>query len=136
MIHVITLGFVPSRIWRSSCEAFYRLKNPEINVSHHFLDQRYPINEEQNSLENSLINAEHNIITHCFGKNVGARDGFNRILSHIKPSDDDIIVGYDPDSYPITQGFLGALCVPIMADRSIVWTTLNSRWSHQKNALS
>lgn len=129
MIHVITLGFTPSRIWAKSCAAFYQLKNPELEVKHWFLDQKYPINEEQNSKENLEINAKHNIITHSFGQNVGAREGFNRLLALINPSAEDIVVGYDPDSLPISPGFLGALCVPLWADKSIVWTSLNSRWS-------
>lgn len=129
MIYVITLGFTPSHIWELSCAAFYKLKNPELKVSHWFLDQHYPLNEDANRQKNWEICCKYGINVLDFGENVGALAGFNRVLSLINPSGDDIIVGYDPDSLPITPGFLAALCVPLQADKNIVWMSLNSKWS-------
>lgn len=97
----------------------YSLIRYAVTASYHhgeefvLVDNCYPINPEQTS--NIL---EH--VAHMAGatymktnKNLGGAGGFNHALSYLnekyKLQPDDLIIGYDSDSNPRTQGWLKAL---------------------------
>lgn len=123
-VYVITLGFVPSRIWEKSLDQFYKLKNPDIKIEHLFVDQHYPLNEDINRRDLWEINCSYGITTLDPQKNLGLHEGFNYALKRIPLQREDIVVGYDPDSFPISEGFLGAMVHPFALDPFIGWVSL------------
>lgn len=124
-LFTITMGFVPARIWRQSCEAYYR--TAERKTEHIFVDQHYPLHEAENRRELWRICCEYGISVLDPGHNLGGTEGFNYALERIKLEPDDVVIGYDPDSYPITPGWDGALADAIALDPKIVWTSLMSQ---------
>lgn len=120
----ITMGFVPSRIWRQSCDAYYRTRNRQ--TEHIFVDQHYPLNKDENRRELWTTCREYGISVLDPGKNLGGTEGFNYAVRRISAQPDDVIIGYDPDSRPVTEGWDGALQDAILMDPKINWTSLMS----------
>lgn len=122
----ISLGFMPSRIVEQSLRAYVRLRNKELPYRHYFVDQHYPINREENRLELQRICRDLGIGILDAGKNLGLHGGFNWALQQLGLHRDDIVIGYDPDSLPITHGFDMALVRAIQGDprQNTVWASL------------
>lgn len=59
-------------------------------------------------------------------KNVGGHGGFNLALERIRlfAEPDDLILCYDPDSNPITQGWFDAMVEVMLADPSLPYVSL------------
>lgn len=62
-----------------------------------------------------IVNGEVVRPTH----NLGSHEGFNFGLKTLGIEDDDLILGYDADSYPCTQGWLRALCEIMASDQTL-----------------
>lgn len=127
-VYVVTLGFVPARIWRRSLDAYHSMRKPDLVYDHYFIDQHYPINEHENRRELWDICCERGVNVLDPGRNLGLHGGFNWALERIPYRDEDIICGYDPDSNPISPGFDGALIHALQFDQRLAWASLfNSR---------
>lgn len=57
-------------------------------------------------------------------KNLGGIGGFNFGLSKLDLQDDDLVLGYDPDSNPITKDWLLAMKEVMLADTSLTHLSL------------
>lgn len=125
-VYTITLGFVPPRILEQSLAKYYETSIQDYlffgNPNHFFLDQHYPIDYSQSRLKE--ICESFGITYVDLGRNLGLHKGFNYALSLIKPNDEDIIIGYDPDSYPLTFGWDMALIRAIKANAQVAWASL------------
>lgn len=127
MIYTITLGYVPSRIWKQSADRYVESRHGGLTYEHIFLDQHYPLNKKTNAQELREINEQHNIKTLDAGKNLGLHEGFNYCLKQIPLKSEDVVIGYDPDSYPVTPGWDMAL-ITAMLDKKIGWASLMAPW--------
>lgn len=126
-VFVVTLGFVPARIWRRSLDAYRSLHKTGLDYEHYFVDAHYPLNEVENRRELWSICADAGISVLDPGRNLGLHGNFNFALSRIPYKDDDVIIGYDPDSNPISPGFDGALVHAIQFDQRVAWSSLLSQ---------
>lgn len=124
MLYTITLGYCPSRIWRLSADAYY--KNAQRETQHVFVDHHYPLNKDQNRKELREICAQYKINVLDPGRNLGGVAGFNWALKQLPLKAGDVVLGYDPDSRPISLGFDGALQDVILLDQKINWASLMS----------
>lgn len=61
-------------------------------------------------------------------KNLGGHGGFTFGLEHIDFDDDDLILGYDPDSYPREWNWLRAMIDVMIADSTMGYVSLMSEW--------
>ena len=57
-------------------------------------------------------------------KNLGGHGGTTFGLKHLKFEDDDLILNYDLDSWPITPGWLTAMVETMQADPTLGWVAL------------
>lgn len=126
-VWTISLGFVPARIWRQSLEAYHRTRNPALEYTHVFVDQHYPLNREQNALGLKQVCDDHGILFLDPGENLGLHGGFNWALKQIQARDGDLVIGYDPDSHPITPGWDMALVNSLEICPDLAWVTLMSQ---------
>jgi len=124
-VFCITLGFVPPRIWAKSCEQFYKTKDPDIEVHHYFVNQWYPLNDYADMMEIHAINHKYGVHWIDPQKNMGLHNGFNWALEQVKPADDDIIIGYDPDSFPCGPGWLKTFLIALSYP-DVVWASSTS----------
>lgn len=122
----ITLGFVPSRIWKESIAAYHATRNPELRYKHYFVDQHYPLKKEKNRKELRKICEKYDVTVLDPGKNLGLHEGFNWALKQINPPDNAVIIAYDPDVNPISPGWDMALVRAIRGDQkqNVVWASL------------
>lgn len=131
MIYTITLGHVPSRIWELSLAAYKRSKTSPNPYKHFFLNQHYALDHNRNENENLKICRDNGVEWLDFGKNLGLHDGFNKVVnvlrSHYNLQDSDLILGYDPDSNPISMGWDMAL-ETCFIDPSVAWASLYGTW--------
>lgn len=125
-VYTITLGFVPARIWERSLDAYLSLRNPTIVYDHYFVDQHYPLGGTENRRELWRICCERGVNVLDPGRNLGLHGGFNWALARLPCGPEDIIIGYDPDSNPISPGFDGALIHALQLDPRLAWTSLMS----------
>lgn len=52
-------------------------------------------------------------------KNMGGHEGFNWVVKNLPVEDDDLIIGYDPDSNPLTKGWDEAMLEAMRSHRSL-----------------
>lgn len=131
-VYAITLAFSHPKILELSMRGFYRERNRDLKLAGHFIvDQHYPLHRDKVIKElkmQTLINGQKILDP---GRNLGLHDGFNWALAQIKPKREDIIIGYDGDSLPISQGWDMALVRAIEGRRGdrhgeVVWATLGN----------
>lgn len=123
-VYTITMGHCPSRIWKQSVDAYY--KNSIRKTEHVFVDSYYPINQDENRRDLWEICRTYGISVIDPGKNLGGAEAFNYALRRLPLAVGDIIIGYDPDSCPISNGFDGALVDAILMDSKVNWSSLMS----------
>lgn len=125
-IITITLGFVPSRIWKQSIAAYHATRNPDLPYRHYLVDQHYPIDKKKNRERIRAICEPYGVEVLDPGKNLGLHEGFNWALQQINPPKGSIIIAYDPDVNPLTPGWDMALVRAIRGDPQgrVVWSSL------------
>lgn len=123
-VKVISLAFMNSDIIEKSFDRLYETKNPDLPIDHHVLFQHYPINKEENLRKLQDICRKHNIVLHDAGRNLGLHEGFNFLFRKLNPDPSEIVIGYDPDSYPIGVGWDLALVRAIDGSTDTVWASL------------
>lgn len=107
-------------IIEASLEQYYRTR--EIAATRHVLvDQHWPI-------EYSFWRSQLERIARRFGcelvdpgENLGLHRGFNFALDSVAWPDTGGVIGYDPDSYPVTQGWDRLLAEEFVRDSNAVW---------------
>lgn len=129
-VYAITLAFCNPGILLRSIEAFYRSRNPSLPIEKHFIvDQHYPLHRAgMDSVLERLCEAFPVTVIDP-GRNLGLHHGFNWAMRHIETSDPDaVVIGYDPDSLPVTPGWDEALVRAIRSRRTdgetVVWSSL------------
>jgi len=118
-ICVLTLGFMKWQIIDKSFEQLYRTST--IEWEHHVLDQHYPLNEKINRDSLKSICNEYGATLHDAGKNLGLHEGINYLIEQTNPT---VVIGYDPDSFPIRIGWDDAL-TKVLSPKT-VWSTLGN----------
>lgn len=122
MIFTITLGYAPFHMLRESIAQYYRTSTYKFH-RHIYVDQHYPKDKELNRTKCTEICNEYGMEIIDPGKNLGLHHGFNYALNIIGPKSDDIVIAFDPDSFPLTQGWDSAL-ISVLSSPDICWATL------------
>lgn len=125
-VHTITLGFAPSRIWAQSMARYAATRNTDLVYKHWWVHNHYPVDKLRNEAENAMVCRKFGVEWIDPGRNLGLHDGFNWALKQIQPKDEDIIIAYDPDMWPVTPGWDMALVRALRGDpmRQVVWASL------------
>lgn len=113
------MGFMNWKIIEKSFKQLYATKTADWD--HFVLDQHYPLNEKEN--QDSLRDICRNYGAHLFdaGRNLGLHEGINFLLTKTKA---EIVIGYDPDSFPNRIGWDDALTKVV--NNTVVWSTLGN----------
>lgn len=124
-VYAITLCFTRPEIVRTSLEQFYKTATLK-DVKHILLNQHYPLPSHQKVREElEQIAKDFNCVLMDAGKNLGLHHGFNHVTSNLSLNPDDIIIGYDHDSYPTTNGWDEALVTTMNSKSTIGWVSLH-----------
>lgn len=130
-VYTITLGFGPAKMIRQSFIRYYETRNKELPFTHVLVDQHYPINKEENRKEIAEICKEFGVAIVDPGKNLGLHEGFNWAMRKLEMKPEDIMICFDPDSYPVTPGWDMALVRAILGDpeKRIAWASVTNKSS-------
>lgn len=124
-VFIITLGFTPPHILEKSFERLYESRNDALPIHKHvFLDQHWPVNKELTQAENKRISDQFGCHYMNPGRNLGLHEGWNWMCDRLDLEDGDILLAYDPDSWPLVPGWDMALLTVLMNDPTIVWSAL------------
>lgn len=118
-VHVITLGYCPARILRGGLEKFRRTRAPDLEFTHYFVDQHYPLRREENLENLRSVCKEFGLVWLDSGGDVGLHAGLNFACEQIKPGPGDVILTFDPDSGPTDIGWDAVLVAAIRGGYSI-----------------
>lgn len=126
-VFAVSLGFMSAGIIRRSLAAYAATRNTDFGPYRHVMvDQHYPLDKECNRAELREICAEHGVEVIDPGRNLGLHHGFNFALRHLAPDPEDVIIAYDVDSTPVSEGWDLALVRALQGDPSkrAVWASL------------
>lgn len=113
-----------SEIVADSIAQYYRTKSKEVETVHVLLDQHWPLEREKTREHLQAIAKQYGCLYIDSGRNRGLHEGFNYALSQLTIPDNAMVIGYDPDSYPVTIGWDMAMCEVFVADPRIQWLSL------------
>lgn len=123
-IVVITLGYNPVEMQRASFKRFEETFGiPRSRFEHLIVDQHYP--RDRAEIQKFYVEQSQNENVRILdpGKNLGLQGGFNYALEEARLSSNDIVIGFDPDCFPVENGW-GWAMERVMADRSVAWSSL------------
>lgn len=123
-IYAVHLAFCPAWILRAGLERYRETQG--VDATHVIVDQHYPLNRVDNRRELRALAAEFGAFWADSGGDLGLHRGFNKMLQALPAEPGDLIMVYDPDSFPLESGWDLALSAVMMADESIAYLGLSS----------
>lgn len=120
----LTISLVYNRpeIVEKSIEQFYR--TTLVPTTHVLVDQCWPLEREKMEHVFQRLSERHGCQILRPGKNLGLARGFNWALDQVPFPDNGAVIGYDPDSWPVTQGWDLALCQAFDKYSEAAWFSL------------
>lgn len=122
--YIVTIGFTPSRILENCLRQVYKTIGI-VPKRHILLDNNYPKNRDKNSLEIHKLCRQYYMEYYNCGENMGLGAGYRWLVDKCNAQDGDIIIGIDPDTWPITPNWGIALQEVMSADDRVGWASLN-----------
>ena len=108
-IHLTTVAHGPAEAFAASYLRLFSSINTKFD-SIVVVDNHWPINKEANTKSIAVIAESVGAkLVRPEGGNIGGHQGGNLAISHLQLADDDLMLGFDYDSYPVTPGWLEAM---------------------------
>lgn len=144
-VHFISTVFCNATVFKAGMEALHRNADfAALNATHTLLWQHYPLNGEE-TRRAVLEYVAPGIGTETWppgepaaiagggprnyfdnGYNMGLHDGLQFLVDVLKPADDDVVIGFDPDENPLKPGWAQAMADVMAADPKCGWLSLMS----------
>lgn len=123
-VYFVTIGYAPYTVLRNSIDQVYKTVGiqPERHI---LLDNGYPKNKAENSFLIHNVCQDYGVEYYNLGENLGLGAGYRWLIDKTRAGDDDIIVGLDPDVWPITDNWGKALVDVMQAEPRVGWASLN-----------
>lgn len=123
-VWTITLCFNDPDIIADSLKQYYATKSPLVRTRHLLVDQHWPIGKNAARRALEALARDYNAVLLDPGRNLGLHEGFNFALRSEPIPGNAGVIGYDPDSWPLTEGWDLGMCQVFVADPSINWISL------------
>lgn len=123
-VWTISMCFMDADIIHDSIQQYYATKSLEVETVHVLVDQHWPINYTQHKHDLELIAKKFGCHYTDPGKNLGLHEGFNYGWRKFAIPDNAAVIGYDPDSWPVTPNWDMAICKLFNARPEIAWFSL------------
>lgn len=121
-VFMVTLGYAPARVLLACLDQVYQTIG--VDVEHHLLNNHYPVDMVRNDTLVESICKAYKIRYHDLGHNSGLSGGYNYLIANLRTEPDDIIIGLDPDTFPVTPNWGRALVSVLQQDKRIAWASL------------
>ncbi len=126
-VHIVSLGFAPARVFLACMDQVYKTIGLK-DFNHILLNNHYPVDKARNDFLIEQICRSYGIKFHDVGENIGLAAGYNLLLNNLrfadKADDEDIVIGIDPDVWPISKGWGQALIDVMSGDPAVAWASL------------
>ncbi len=136
-LHVITICHMEPEIVAWSLMRYHRTTHI-VPDSWTLLDNCWPIRWSNSFLGlKKIANLVPNGLLQTTPVNLGGHGGFNAVLNTLKIQPDDFVLGYDPDSNPVYQGWLEAMLSVMKADPTLGYVSLldnrntDRKWTYE-----
>lgn len=149
-VHFISTVFCNARVFKAGMEALHRTVDfKALGCTHSLLWQHYPLNGEETRRavlkyvapdagteswpvgEPIAIAGGGPLNYFDCGYNMGLHDGLQFLVDQLKPADDDVVIGFDPDENPLQEGWAHAMANVMAADPKCGWLSLMSPPAHE-----
>lgn len=120
----ISLCYNDPAVIRESILQYRRTKHPDVETVHVFVDQHWPIDYSEFKSQVMALTEEVGGVYLDPGRNLGLTAGFNWALGQLAIPDNAGVIGYDPDSWPVTPGWDMAMCRALVSDPELAWISL------------
>lgn len=125
-VWAVTLCYCSPEILARGLEAYYRTRNPSLSFRHVLVDQHFPLEENLCSAAVRSEGEKYGCLVIDPGRNLGLHRGFNWAIEQVGPAPEDVVIGYDPDSNPVSHGWDMALVTALGAEEKNAWASLMS----------
>src|SRR6266853_5194619 len=119
-IYMVSLAFAPARIMIESMRQVYETIG-NIKYEHLLLNNHYPIDKKRNDKLLMTLLASYDCTLYDLESNVVLSAGYNFLIEKCNLQDEDIVLGIDPDVWPLTPGWGEALVKVLLADPTVGW---------------
>lgn len=123
-VYIISLGYNNAAVMKAGIGRMYETMalKPE-EFTHVILDQHYPIRRSEvlNLFDGFRKNYGATVMD--AGSNLGLHHGWNWVCDRLPLEEEDVVIGYDPDSWPVQPGWDLA-----MVDALQHWKTTQCPW--------
>lgn len=121
----ISLLFNDADIIEKSLTQYLATTDSEtVETQHVFVWQHWPLEKKSTEKRCRNLSDALGAIWIDPGRNLGLHDGFNLALQIVPIPMNALVIGYDPDCYPVTPGWDRAMCEVFVSDPSIAWMSL------------
>lgn len=122
MIATISLCYNQPDVIYNSVRRYYETTTQP--TRHILFDAQWPL--ERTKMDNVLktLHADYGCEIHNIGQNMGLARNFNHCLSLIDLDSTELVVAYDPDSWPMERGWDQAMLDVIRSRANAAWISL------------
>jgi hypothetical protein len=123
-IVMVSIAFAPARVIIECYKQVYKTIG-NVQFEHYVLNNHYPIDQERNDKLIKTLVESYNGKYFDLGENVGLGEGYSYLMREAKLQPDDIVIGIDPDVFPVTHGW-GEALVKVLSEpnTNIGWASL------------
>lgn len=118
----ISLCYNPPAVIEASIDQFYA--TTVVETQHLLVDQCWPLEREAMEAVFQRLSQKYGCEVLRPGKNLGLARGFNWALSERPFPRNGMVIGYDPDSWPVTFAWDHAMCEEFVRRPDTAWFSL------------
>lgn len=121
---LITLGFCPNKVFKHTAARLKKSLSGKHDIEKIFILKPYPLEKEKNLELNHrcALDAGYRVIERY--EDLGAAGDFNKVIGELDLQDDDIVINYDSDIYPVQDAWDDAMISVLRGEPSIDWVCL------------
>lgn len=123
-VWVISLIYNDADVIEQSITQAHETKSQEVDWVHVLVDAHWPINHDKVKEALARLTEKYGCIVIDPGHNLGLHGNFNHALASQAIPDNAMVIGLDPDCWPVTPNWDKAMCDVFNADEKIVWLSL------------
>jgi hypothetical protein len=131
-IVMVSIAFAPARVIIECYKQIYKTIG-NIKFEHYVLNNHYPIDQDRNDALIKTLVESYSGKYFDLGSNVGLSEGYSYLMREAKLEPDDIVIGIDPDVWPVTPNW-GEALVKVLSEpnTNIGWVSLFNHHSQRE----
>lgn len=123
-VWAVSLCYNDFEVIGMSLRQYRATSSPQVETVHVLVDQHWPLGGDSRASKLRGLAESMGGLYLDPGANLGLARGFNWAVSQLPIPDNAMIVGYDPDSWPVDFGWDEAMCDLFVARPDVAWFSL------------